>query len=166
MADLVKPPPATQLDELLRREALVLQEEADACGDDLVALGAKAARLDAIMEDLRVVERSVKRRAGEVMQRRRMPELHLEGLARIVRSGGVRRSQWRHGELGMALLRASAVQGELPDGPRAVALIVEHAGIVWWYADRCSLLGVDVDEFCQREPAPWITAQDNRLVAL
>lgn len=166
MADMTKPPDPSQLDDLMRREALTLAQEAEALGDDPVALGAKAARLDAILADLRSVERTVKRRAGEVMQRRRLPELHLEGLATIVRSGGVARSNWRHGELGMALLRAQAVQGELPDGPRAVGIIVEHAGITWWYADRCSLLGVDVDEFCQREPAPWITAKNNRLVDL
>lgn len=159
---LVPPPERSPLEERLRAVPLRLADEAGSVAGDVIALSARAARLDGLRAQLALVNDEVKASAGELMHRQRLRRFHLEGLATITTGGGVKRANYRHLELATALMHAVSRQhgGELH--PRDVLhAILDCAGIVFWRAEALDRYGVDIDLFCDKADGHTIYVSNN-----
>jgi hypothetical protein len=130
-----------------------MDAEIDARKDDPVATGQALARLDAILGDMRYLRDRLARTTASAMDRLRIKQLTVEGLATWEATASYKRTGWRHRDLLIKALDTTKLTmldentGELLASEATADIILE-----WltpsWKLTGLRALGVKPDDYC------------------
>lgn len=144
---------ATDIVTQLRRFFDALEAEAQSYRGDPVALSQALAKLEALSADVRYARDSVKALAATALNEQRVRRLTVHGIVTVEGGTEVKRSEWRHHELLVEVLRrldlmfVNSDTGEVLTGDAAASLL-ETVMRPEWKMTGLRGVGLEPDDYC------------------